>query len=485
MKSILVIAVFIAVAAASHVWVAGTTNQTGVATPLTAPSVSGVTTCTVDTAPSGYQMFTINTTVAAFYYITGLADPSFYSYMQIQVYNGAGTTAGFNPATPCANIRRVATYYSSTAPHFAILEYFAVGVYDVVITSELGSSAYSGLFAVHADPSQYTGANFGATQYWWSTVDASYYGTSTCSVDSNSVPYVAHNFTVPSTGAYDLFYWSYNGTTSISYIYAALYNNTPTFITTPSTNSSNPSDPCVNDAGKFVSAVYNYGSESYSQISQSSTGYEVAAMWRYTLTAGVTYTVVISGYYSYDTGNFGFYWRPSTGRDMSLTGDFVYPDFSGPCTPRNPGSGSIWGASSAELYSTAIAAKGYVDSTNWNPAGDTVMVLYRGLNTGTTTPYAPPTTCPLTGATWVGSSDSDLVADYNPVVGTQNYTAVFTNYYSGAQTTKYTYSLFLYSGTQLGGTGPVIVTTGSGSGSSSDVSALAASALLVLAALVF
>jgi hypothetical protein len=401
--------------------------------------------------------------------------------MQIQVYNGAGTTTGFNPATPCGNIRRVVTS-SSTAPHIALLEYLTIGLYDVVITSEYGYSTYQGLFAVHADPAKFAASNIATTNYW-TTPSSSYYGTFTCTPETNSVPFLSYSFNVSTTGNYDLFYWSYNGTDTISYLYGALYNSTPSFVTTPSTNMSNPSDPCANDANKFVASIYNTASESYSRISQTS--YVAGAMWNYALTAGVTYTVVISGYYSYDRGFLGFWYRPSTGGNFGTTGDYLYPDYGSlTCASRNT-VGSIWGSARMEIASyTITAAGGYVDSYNWNYVSDTVLVLYRGVNTGTVTPTSvPPTPCPLTGSTWVTSNDGDVVADYNAVSGSQNYTAVYTAYSSGASATQYVYSLFFYSGTQLGGVGPT--TSTGGASSSSDAFTLCASVFLVICALLF
>jgi len=467
MKFVLVLLALVAFSQASHYyWFAGSTSTnvtglTGTASP-TAPYVSTIGPCAVGATATGYQKFTMNVTVPSFWYITALVDRTSLSYAQIQIYNGA-----YSSADPCANIIRLLSSASGEAPHFADLLWLTPGLYDVVITAD--DPTGNGYFAVHADSSK--GQKDVQTSDNWMGIP--YQSTTTCTT-SGSAPYTYFVFTPPTNGSYDIFFWSFNATVSVNNLVGSLYNGAVTFLGTGT--SGTPADPCTGQP--FVASTY--GSSTYTDISKSY--YDAGVLMNQTLIGGRNYTLVVTSYYSGESNAYGVWWRPSILFSLGNNANYYPPQLSSaypsgidePCNPET--SAYLWNSHVLTAqFSTVLIDVGA------SPDGlDGRTCVYQGNNAGTPFTVAPAN---CTNVLQCGDTDNSRPLGVSGLAG-QTFTVVQMPYYSGISYSGEGYTLWVFSGTQLGPSPAPLSSTG-GLSSTSDASAVGAFLLLVVIALLF
>jgi hypothetical protein len=462
MKSVFVFFAILALsaAAAPSYWFSGSTS-TNASFSNPSPTANYVDTltgaCATGATATGYQKFTINATEDSFYYITALFEKAGIIGGQIQVYTGA-----FVSTTPCVGIRSLALA-SRGGPHLAILEWFPQGIYTVVITARDPTS--NGIFAIHADAAKFNGVTNSASPVW----NRPYGGYDTCSTSSYYVGYTSWTFSVPTTGYYDFFLFTYNSTIT-NYFVAALYNQTVTFAGTG--NYSNPVSGCI------AGYVESWDEETtYSGISQ--TGFSAGTLLNQWLVANYTYTVVAGSYNEFYYYNLGLWWRPTVVGKLGDTVNYLQPDITAygnqinPCTPDDsprPWQAQVFRAA----YATIVLDNGV--SPSGNGIGDTAGCLFTGSNAGT--PYTvPPESCPAGFLQCGDTYDGGSVSQLGLTLGA-NYTWVQSCF--GSCSASLNYALFLYGGVQLGPS-PVSTTGSETSGSA----AVLASVALTAAALLF
>lgn len=377
-------------------------------------------------------------------------------YGQIQVYSAA-----FDPTNPCTNLKYFDSA-SSGGPHAAILDYVTIGLYDVVVTTD--NAAYAGVFAVHADRSDWIGSTTSdASPYW----NYPYPGYDYCSETSYAVPYTYHSFNVAASGWYDILVYGYNSTdTSISLI-AALYNEThPAFVGTG--NATNPASPCP-VANTFVRSEDE--DSYYTKINMNN--YATAYFSNYWLALGTNYTLVLSSDYSYENYIFGTWVRKTVSGSLEYDG-FLRPDLSSfPCSA-STSSFKYTPIVFTAAYSTYVVDNGY-------SSFDTAACLYTGVNVGTA--VVPPTPCIATWLQCIDTGDVGPLHQLGTTIGA-NYTIVQTTYSSGGGSIGADYTLYVYTGVQLGPL-PITTTGVATSGEGSAASAIVASIAVIIAAMLF
>jgi len=449
-------AIFAFANCAHQFYYAGTTNSSDGGTSPTAPyAIVTAGVCTAGTA-SGYQKFTINATAISFYYITAMWQDPTVDHGQIQVYSAA-----FDPVNPCTNLK-FEEAASSGGPHAAILDYVTVGLYDVVITTN--DAAYAGVFAVHADRSDWVGGTTSDGSNYWNAPDG---GQSYCTTSGYYTPYTSHTFTVVVSGYYDVIVYGFNSTDTTVDIIAALYNEThPAFIGTG--NFTNPANPCP--AGNtFVWSEDD--SSTYTKVNQNN--YGTAYFSNVWLTLGVNYTMVMSSSYEYENYFFGTWVRPTVTGRLQYDG-FLRPDLSSfPCSP-STSSYKYTPVVFTATFSTYVMDNGYGDF-------DTAACLYSGMNVGTA--VVPPAPCPVNWLQCIDTGDIGPLHQLGTTIGA-NYTIVQTTYSSGGGSIGAEYNLYIYTGVQLGPL-PVTTTGVATSGEGSSASAVVASIAVIIAAMLF
>jgi hypothetical protein len=469
MKAVIVFLAFIAFSqAANQFYFAGTTNSSAAGTSPQAnyASIDANGVCTASATPSGYQMFTINSTSnpgSTFYWVTALFQDPTVDSAQVQVYTGR-----YNPTNPCDNITFVASA-SSRAPHSSVLVYLPPGLHDVVVTTTLASAA--GVFAVHADRAIWTDVTTDTSPMMYKQFTGS-----SCSTSSTILPYVYYTWTALNTTTIDIVVFSRNTTVS-NYITAGLFNGTVAGL--GSGNATSPFDICVNNSANFMLA--DDEETSINKISQ--TGYASATFTAVSVTAGTSYTVVLTGYYSTDRQLFGIWTRPTLLGVLNPTQNFNRPSFG------SVADGDVCTSDSSTYYWNAIVFTAqfstYVVDNGYSPNNfDTAACLYTGNNEGSAT--AAPVACDANWLQCIDTGDVGPLAQLGTVPG-RNYTIVQTSYSTSSYTVGDDYMLWFYTGTQLG---PVPVTTTGvettmALSSSSSASAVIASLALTFAAFFF
>jgi hypothetical protein len=127
MKIVVALCLIFAVQAAHQSnWYSGSVNSTG--TPQATPVDITAATCATLATPTGYRNFTVNVTVAGFYYFSALFEKTFISSAQLQVY-----TTTFTPATPCVGLL-YAKGSSGSVPPIQFVLYLTPGLYPTVGT---------------------------------------------------------------------------------------------------------------------------------------------------------------------------------------------------------------------------------------------------------------------------------------------------------------------------------------------------------------
>jgi hypothetical protein len=468
MKAIVFLALIaLSQAAYQQFYYAGTTNDTtGGTSPQANYAIIDINgACTASATPSGYQMFTINATTNAgptFYWVTAMFQNPTVRYAQVQVYNGR-----YTPATPCGNITAVKSS-SSGAPHVSVLVYLAPGLHDVVVTTT--SELYAGVFAVHADRAQWTAATTNASPYMLQQFTS----TSSCGSYSTGSPYVYYQWTAAATEVIDVIAFSYNNTMISNTFVASLYNSSQlAFLGTG--NITNPADGCVN--AYWIDAV---GEESsYTKISQN---YFAAAIFvGVQQVQGQNYTIILSGYNTDENYIYGVLTRPSLQGFLGTQQNYNRPTFgsvSNGDTCDNSSSTYYWyPVVFTAAFSTYVVDNGY-------GAFDTAACLYSGNNLGSADMTVPPLSCSVNWLQCIDTGDVGPLHQLGTAPGA-NYTIVQTTYSSGGGGPGAEYTLWIYTGTQLG---PLPVTTtavATTAAMSSSASMVVASLALIFAAFFF
>jgi hypothetical protein len=457
---VLVFLALVAFSQAAHLfYYAGTTNSTtGGTSPQANYAVIDTNgACTASATPSGYQMFTINSTAnpgPTFYWVTALFEKTTVATAQVQVYNGK-----FAAATPCANITAV-KQASSRAPHVSVLVYLPPGFHDVVVTTTDATDA--GVFAVHADRAAWTaGTNSDSSPYMLQQ----YTGYSDCDSYSTASPYVYYSWAAAATSVIDIIVFSYNSTVINNNFVASLYNTSTGFFGTG--NATNPVEGCT------ANWVDNAGEEtSYTKISQD---YFAAAIFvGVQQTVGVNYTIVGSGYNTGDNYIYGVFIRPSVQGFFGTTQNYYRPDFG------SLQDGDICeNGTSAYYWRPVVFNAQYntyvVDNGNSVSGVDTAACLYYGNNEGSVDMTVAPVPC---SANWLQCIDTGDVGPLHQLGTTpgRNYTVVQTTYSSGSGSGA-EYMLYVYTGVQLG---PLPITT---TGVETTLAASSSSATMIVASL--
>jgi hypothetical protein len=424
-------------------------------------------TCTPGAVATGYQKFTINATVPSFWYITGLVERSNLYYAQIQLYTGAYTSTA-----PCTNLLALIDSSASDAPHMADLFWLTPGTYDVVITSS--DPTRNGMFAVHADSTKFQ-KNVQDSDPW---VYIPYTSTTTCtSYTSYYAPYAAYTFSVATAGNYDILFWAYNATDISPGVIATLYNGTVSYLGTGT--QAVPANPCTGQP--YV--MSDSGDSTYTEIYKSY--YDSGALMNVPLNANYNYTVMITSYNGNEYNAYGVWYRPSLVGTLGTVANYNSPSLSSgqprgisePCDADT--SGHVWNTHvMTSTYSTVVVDTGYSPDSL-----DESTCIYSGNNTGvkyTTSPI----NCSVTLLQCGDSGSSAPLA----VSGLTNslFTVIEFPYYSGVSYAGYRYTLWVYSGTQLGpSANPISGTSTGDNGSSSSASTQAVFAVLVAIAALF
>jgi len=471
MKIVVALCLIFAVQAAHQSnWYSGSVNATG--TPQAAAVNIAVTPCAVLAAPTGYRNFTVNVTVAGFYYFSALYEKTFIPSAQIQVY-----TTTFDPANACTNLL-YAKGSAGSVPHTQFVLYLTPGLYPTVVT---GSSADNlGLFAVHVDATTLNGATDPVTSHYWYAPSSN----TDCSDSGSVAPYTTFGWTQNGTSAVDILMFGYNSTATTSswYFNAALYNATNlAFVGTG--NFTNPASGC-NANFMFQKSVSN-SDLSFSSL-QNTEAYQGAAALGLTVTNGLSYTIAISTADStIKSGVFGIFIRPTS---LSYLGNLLTWD--APTVPGLSTTTDCTPAGTLKYWQSNWFQAQYNAYIIDNPTGffDTIGCLYRGLNIGNAT--APPANCPGNTSNTVfiqcgDTGDGGPVANF--LIPGLNYTWVQTRYGGSSGTAGAPYLLYNYSGKLLG-VAPVTTTgtaTTGGEGSSSDASSVVMMLTLTIVAMFF
>jgi len=471
---VIVFLALVAFSQAAHLfYYAGTTNSTtgGTSPQANYAIVDSNGACTAGTVASGYQMFTINSTInpgPTFYWITALFQSGTVDSAQVQVYNGR-----FSPATPCANLTFVASS-TDRAPHSSVLVYLTPGFHDVVVTTTNPASA--GVFSVHADRAMWNATTTDASPYMY--IQNS--GSSSCSSSSAVGTYTYYTWTAATTTVLDIVLFSYNSTIITNQFVATLYNRS-NLAGIGTGNSTNPVDLCATGAEAFFVQTVYYET-SINKISQNY--FASATFTAVPVTAGTNYTVVFSTYDSQgDNYIYGIWTRPSLLGALGAQQNFLRPSFGS----LQEGDICVNGTSGYYWYPIVFTAQytTYVVDNGRSPTNDfdTAACLYNGNNVGSADMLVAPVPC---SANWLQCVDTGDVGPLHQLGTTpgRNYTIVQTAY-----STSYTgnYMLWLYTGVQLGPLPPA-ATTGVETGlmgSSSSASMIVASIALTFAAFFF
>jgi len=364
------------------------------------------------------------------------------------VYNGI-----FVPATPCLNVRRVVPSTSGGGPHIYFAEVFTTGTYQIVISS---TDQSTGVFSIHVDPADFY-ANSGLSTNWAWQADAGGNGEvpPACESDSGEVTqYVSYVFTVPSVGLYDINVIFANYTAFDFDFSATLYQiGNVAFLGTG--NASVGVDPCgcSNCAANWVNTIEE---DDISRVSDQAGGGGVFASL--TLLPTVNYTVVMQTQDSTNYGPFGVVVRPTIYGNLGQNTNYNSPDLStytgeGTCMAR--GSLANWRA----VVFTAQYPTYVVDTGPTDVGFDSESDLYIGNNGGSADQTTPPSTC--TGFLQCVDAGDVGPLSFNGFIVGQNYTIVVTTYSTG-NAANGTFTLFMFTGQQIG---PVSqVTTGVASG---------------------
>jgi len=467
MKAIVFLALIALSQAAHQFYYAGTTNSTTGGTSPTA-NVATITNgvCAPGTTPSGYQMFTINSTAnpgPTFYWVTALFEKTTLATAQVQVYNGRYTAA-----TPCANITYVADA-SGRAPHASVLVYLTPGLHDVVVTTTDPTDA--GVFAVHADRAIWTGATSASSPVMYEQ----YSGSSSCSSSSSGGTYTYYSWTATNTTMLDIVVFSYNSTIQNNDFVATLYNSS-NLAGLGTGNTTNPVDLCID--AYWQQTVY--AETSINKVNQDF--FAAGTFTGVSVTAGQNYTIVISSYTSLENYIYGIWTRPTLLGRLGTTLNYYRPNLNTD-TCVNGSSPFYWDG----IVFTAQQTTYVMDNGNSPNSFDTAACLYSGNNEGSRDQTVAPLGCSATWLQCIDTGDIGPLHQLGTVPG-RNYTIVQTSYSAGSGSgASYDYMLWFYTGTQLG---PLPVTTTGVettvmASSSSDATMIVASLALTFAAFFF
>jgi len=469
---VIVFLALVAFSQAAHLfYYAGTTNST---TGGTSPSANFATVdangvCTPSATASGYQYFTINSTInpgPTFYWVTAMFEKTTFATAQVQVYNGK-----FSPTAPCANFTALRSA-TSRAPHVSILVYLPPGFHDVVVTTTDPTDA--GVFAVHADRAMWTMGTTNASPYMLQQ----YTSTSTCQSYSSGSPYTYYQWAATTNSKVDIIAFSYNNTMTSNNFVASLYNSTALAFLGLG-NLTNPVDGCATAAWMDSAS----DESSYTKVSQN---YFAASIFvGVQQTAGTNYTIVLSGYNTDENYIYGVYVRPSVQGFLGGQQTYYRPSFG------SLQDGDICANGTSTYYWTPVVFTAQyttyvVDNGNSASGLDTAACLYYGNNVGSADMTVPPVPC---NANWLQCIDTGDIGPLHQLGTTpgRNYTIVQTTYSSSAGSGNPEYMLYIYTGVQLGPLPPA-ATTGVETGlmgSSSSASMIVASIALIFAALLF
>jgi hypothetical protein len=356
------------------------------------------------------------------------------------------------------------------------LVYLTPGLHDVVVTTTDPTDA--GVFSVHADRAAWTGFTTDASPY----MRQQYTSSSTCQQYSGGSPYVYYQWTATTTSVIDIAVFSYNNTMINNGWVASLYNSSQlAFLGTG--NVTSPADGCATPY--WVDSV---GEDStYTKVSQNyfAAGIFIGAQQ----VAGQNYTVILSGYNTDENYIYGVMTRPTVRGFLGTNYNFNRPSFGslqdGDSCDNSSSSTYYW----TPVVFTAVFSTYVVDNGNSYGGLDTAACLYYGLNVGSPDGTVPPVSC---GPNWLQCIDTGDIGPLHQLGTTPgaNYTIVQTSYSSGASAGS-EYTLFVYTGTQLGPvpvttTAAPVVTTGVEGGSSSNsATMIVASLSLIFAAFFF
>jgi hypothetical protein len=445
MRSFVLLSVLLAAvyAADSNIAYAGTTSGSPTFMP---PSYATVGTCAVSTTAAPYVTFTFNVTTAGLRSVQIMAEDAFKSNVNVWFYTA------FNPTASCTGlyVNRDLKKLSSLSggPPINDVVNFAVGTYVAVLSSTSGAS---GIFAIHIDIPELSGAISGASPVFPAGTFP-YVSSSVCTnyVYSYDVPYVRFWKQITQTGDYDVIAAFVNDTLTNPTLYLNIYEGMPSAV-----QLANDTTSCGNNATFWwIGGVY------YTSTLVGSYGI--------TLTAGKNYTFVISTDQADGLGSVGVVVQGSQVRSVNTVAPaFDQPARSGDCA--SAGTTSSWYA----LQFTAVGQVYVIDTAAPSSGSvDTYSFLYYGNNAGLPGVVAP-VTCPLGANSLVVSGDT---GDITPVFGfttpSFNYTVVVSTFSSSSEVAG-DFILYTFTGNPIGnipsttgtatGTGTGATATGTGS----------------------
>jgi len=335
------------------------------------------------------------------------------------------------------------------------------------------------LFSIQFVPADYYVNSNTITNGAWEINTGSVANGDTCTSDSDFVSqYAFYEFTVPSSGLYDINVAFVNYTEVEDFVASLFKIGTLSFIGTG--NLTDGVDPCgcSNCAANWVATI----DEDDGLLNWNDDAGEAGIFPTVSLLTGTTYTVLMQTDDIEFTGAWGVTVRPTVYQTIGQATNYVDPIFDDcdeapiVCTP-DTGNLYNWRAFVfTALYQTYLIQVGETSLPSDNELDEGQLNLYFGNNAGSSDQTTPPASCPVSGNVFIqcGEEDGNPVAYSGFVVG-QNYTVVVTDIDSEFNSPNATFTLLIYGGTQVGvigssttgfssaTTGSPVVTTGKAS----------------------